>query len=570
MLSSNAERVRLSYAAKSKLALDRFLLFANIHRGERPELIGEACTLVLQRKGLVLEAGAVQRNAAISGRYPGLKLKFEKLGELKEEMVHTTLLGPSSHDRKTHSHRLLQLRDEAEFLEEEIARSVPEMRLELSQRRVDWRAIAAALPEDTVLMEYVRCSDLAVPVGFLGDTREPTRGRYICFLIGLGKLHMVDLGSGSEIDELIHQYRQALVHREPLTSAVGNSRSLDLEDVKARKVLEEARSMEIAALLSERLWLPISSVLSEFNSIVIAPDGALSLLPFEAMAVGKGASLIDRCQISYLSCGRDFLRFERETIISSEAPLVIGDPDFDLTVDVGGDAQTDVAIEPVGIRRSDIVFRRLPGTLLESKCVARILSAEAVTGRDAVKKRVVDALSPPIIHLATHGFFFESDWPNATGYWSEREFGSLSELPIVENPMVRSGLVLAGANTWFRGGALPEEADNGLLTAEDISVLDLSKTELVVLSACDTGLGKIQVGEGILGLRRAFVLAGVKTLIMSLWKISDEATTLLMELFYKNLVSGQNARAALRAAQLELRDVYPDPQVWAAFICQTA
>jgi CHAT domain-containing protein len=126
----------------------------------------------------------------------------------------------------------------------------------------------------------------------------------------------------------------------------------------------------------------------------------------------------------------------------------------------------------------------------------------------------------------------------------------------MEDPMLRSGLALAGANTFLKGGTPPEEAEDGLLTAADVAGLDLLGTELVVLSACDTGLGEVHVGEGVFGLRRAFTVAGAKTLVMSLWKVPDLATALLMDRFYDNLLTrGLDRDLALREAQRATREV---------------
>jgi hypothetical protein len=134
--------------------------------------------------------------------------------------------------------------------------------------------------------------------------------------------------------------------------------------------------------------------------------------------------------------------------------------------------------------------------------------------------------------------------------------------------LLRSGLALAGANTWLSGGRTPDMAEDGLLTAEDVSGMDLLATELVVLSACETGLGDVCVGEGVFGLQRAFVLAGAKSLVMSLWSVPDEATRHLMEEFYRRILAGHGRADALRAAQLEVRKEYSDPFFWAAFILQ--
>jgi CHAT domain-containing protein len=136
-----------------------------------------------------------------------------------------------------------------------------------------------------------------------------------------------------------------------------------------------------------------------------------------------------------------------------------------------------------------------------------------------------------------------------------------------ENPLLRSGLALAGAQTWLDGKPLPPEAEDGLLTAEDVAGLDLLNTELVVLSACETGLGEVHTGEGVFGLRRAFIVAGARTLVMSLWKVPDEQTRELMIDFHTRVLSGQGVADALRQAQLAMREKYPDPYFWGAFIC---
>ena len=205
-----------------------------------------------------------------------------------------------------------------------------------------------------------------------------------------------------------------------------------------------------------------------------------------------------------------------------------------------------------------------------------MLGVKALVDTSASKGQLQAMRSPRILHIATHGFFLPDQEPAPGRKGSqaakqgdtptERNAGELSRS--VENPLLRSGLVLAGANAWLQGKELPAEDGDGILTGEDASGLDLLSTELVVLSACETGLGDIRVGEGVFGLRRAFMLAGAKTLVMSLWKVPDAQTQMLMERFYKRILEGAPREEALREAQLAVKDSYPEPFYWGAFICQ--
>lgn len=327
--------------------------------------------------------------------------------------------------------------------------------------------------------------------------------------------------------------------------------------------------------------------------LLLAPDGDLTRLPFEVLPAGDGRRLIDDYQISYLSAGQDVLRFGAPSPGQPADPLVVADPDFDLAGETDGDRQqpgraSRVATSPpsragfwsrwLGRRgaaspppsagqgskrppqpadaaagapsgrrsreldRNSFHFPRLPGTRREGERIAQMLGVRPWLEGAALEANLKARRSPRVLHLATHGFFLEDQKrdPNrglrdlgAIGGPAGGGLGRLSG-PGLENPLLRSGLSLAGANTWFNQGHLPAEAEDGLLTAEDVSGLDLLYTDLVVLSACETGLGKVHIGEGVFGLRRAFVLAGARTLVMSLWKVPDQQTQELMEDFYRS------------------------------------
>ena len=354
--------------------------------------------------------------------------------------------------------------------------------------------------------------------------------------------------------------------------------------------------MALRAALFDRL----APALGNRTRLLIAPDGDLTRLPFEVLPTADGRRLIDDYQISYLSCGRDVLRFGAVATGQPGEPLVVADPDFDLeTVTdaragaaqsrASGPACSAAARKPRRRRcnrsrhsqrpprsagrhsrdldrdRSAYHFHRLPGTRAEGERVAALLDVSPWLDATALEGRLKTACrSPRILHLATHGFFLPDQQRdlNREGRGLGFDFGEFSGAtdglarlsgPMMENPMLRSGLALAGANTWLKAGNPPEEAEDGLLTAEDVTGLDLLATELVVLSACETGLGQVHVGEGVFGLRRAFVLAGAKTLVMSLWKVPDEPTRELMEDFYGRLLAGRGPRrgAARGAARDE-------------------
>ncbi len=195
---------------------------------------------------------------------------------------------------------------------------------------------------------------------------------------------------------------------------------------------------------------------------------------------------------------------------------------------------------------------------------------------NALEARIKKYRSPRILHFATHGFFLKDQErdPNkekhelgAFGFAEPGGMGRLSGLNL-ENPLLRSGLALAGVNTWLKGQSPPPDAEDGLLTAEDVTGMDLLDTELVVLSACETGLGEVRTGEGVFGLRRSFVLAEADTLVMSLWKVPDQQTRELMEEFYSRILAGEPRAKALKNAQMSIRYKHPHPFYWGAFICQ--
>jgi CHAT domain-containing protein len=191
----------------------------------------------------------------------------------------------------------------------------------------------------------------------------------------------------------------------------------------------------------------------------------------------------------------------------------------------------------------------LPGTAEEGRTVSQLLAgARVIAGRAATEAALKKVAGPRVLHIATHGFFLQA------------EDESAARVP--ENPLLRSGLLLSGANRRESGG------EDGILTALEASGLDLGGTKLVVLSACETGLGQVRAGDGVYGLRRALVIAGAESQVMSLWKVDDKVTRDLMIEFYKRLLAGKGRSEALREAQLTVlqKPGTDNPFYWAGFI----
>ncbi len=609
ILAMGSERQRIAYLSTVQGSLYVLLSLVLEHLGYYPDAIRAAFELVLRRKAVAAEAVATQRDVVLGGKYPALEPKLHDLATLRMQIARKTLAGPGPEGFESHLKRLAGWNAQRERLEAELARQIPEMNLEQKLRAADCRAVALNLPEGVALVEFMRfpvCNFQAVPAR--GESHwKPAR--YVAFVLSGGvpvEVQMLDLGEAESIDLMIADFRAGIIAE----AATKDGRDMAKRREEAVLTVLGGAGSDLRAALFDRL----APALGSRTRLLIAPDGDLTRLPFEVLPTADGRRLIDEYQISYLSCGRDLIRFGLATTGQPGASLVVADPDFDLVLATVASQQarpkvglwarllgrgkktppseqsvfaTPAAPHSTGRHSRDLNrdrsayhFHRLPGTRDEGERVAALLGVSPWLDATALEGRLkTQCHSPRILHLATHGFFLP-DQPrdlNREGRGLGLDFGEFSGVrdgmarfssPMMENPMLRSGLALAGANTWLKAGNPPEEAEDGLLTAEDVTGLDLLATELVVLSACETGLGQVRVGEGVFGLRRAFVLAGAKTLVMSLWKVPDEPTRELMEAFYGRLLAGEGRAEALRQAQLALKAKYPEPFYWGAFICQ--
>jgi CHAT domain-containing protein/Flp pilus assembly protein TadD len=292
-------------------------------------------------------------------------------------------------------------------------------------------------------------------------------------------------------------------------------------------------------------WEPIEAALNTKTKIYFSGDGVYHQLNLNTLRRPDNAYLLQRYDIHYLLNPAQFLERQKTTFVSRKA-ILFGDPIFD-----AGDTG-----EAKSRNSDDDTFAALPGTNVEVTRIDEILKSKAWSTsvylkRLANEKNIKNVQSPDILHIATHGFF--STGKVKLSAEAKKDF------------LFHSGLVLAGANRSLKEDTR-EIYDDGILTAYEVMNLDLSHTDLVVLSACETGLGKIENGEGVYGLQRSFLQAGARNILISLWKVDDLVTQELMVKFYQYLFQSNSEREALKLAQLDLLKKTPDPMRWGGFI----
>jgi CHAT domain-containing protein len=340
---------------------------------------------------------------------------------------------------------------------------------------------------------------------------------------------------------------------------------------------------------ADLIWKPIAQKINlETKSMVyISPDGPLNLMPFEALPTADGKYLIEKVKLGYVSSGKDFLRSKKPS--NRSGALLVGAVDFNL-----GLAPPILMASAAPTKRgqcgklNELQWQALPGTASEVDAIAAGFKKQnqgvtLLKGQEAEEAKIQKAMqSARYLHLATHGFFLGDECgfaEEARGIGGVRPgagsaggmmLGMEASGPVrKENPLLLSGLALAGANNSWKGGRGGGEND-GYLLAMEVANLDLEGVELVTLSACQTGLGEIKRGEGVFGLKRSFMIAGAESLVMSLWSVPDKETKELMIDFYTRILAQNPRRDSFCQSQLKLMKsgpagAYRHPYYWAAF-----
>ncbi|HEY8207751.1 MAG TPA: CHAT domain-containing protein, partial [Myxococcaceae bacterium] len=452
------------------------------------------------------------------------------------------------------SQRLMDLAEQGDALEADLAtRSAPLRALNALPPPGDMvDRVAATLPRDAALVELVAYVDRPLVPG-RGTPRSKIPDQ-LCYLMLVlfpdGRIRAVDLGPAAPIDSAASRLRDTLASRD-------------------------AGYQDAAVGLYRLVFKPLLPLLGNIRKLFVAPDGQLALVPIAALHDGH-QFLADTFDFTYLTSGRDLLPRPDGTPPSTSV-AILADPDYGMAP-AAQEPAPDGGVAIAMAERSHSVERffsgdradlsgqrwpRLPGTRQEAEAIHQLLSQSRVfLGADASKERLLHLSTPGILHIAAHGYFLEdSAAPPGTRGLGESGLTGGGPTPHLPDPLLRSGLVLAGASS-----APANQLGSSFITALELAGLNLWGTQLVVLSACDTGRGDIKRGQGVYGLRRALVAAGAETLVVSLWKVDDDVTRILMERYYLNLLAGQGRAAALREAMLAIREQHPDPHFWAPFI----
>ncbi|WNC59947.1 CHAT domain-containing protein [Thermosynechococcus sp. QS41] len=472
-----------------------------------PEATALALTTLLRRKGRLLDFLS-QNQARLQQELSAAdQSKLQQLITLRTTLARMAFAAAEP----VAASQLQQLQAQADALESELSLRSPAFR-ELTEP-VTIAAVQRAIPANGVLIEFVRYR----PYDFSKrQFSEPRYGVYV--LPASGSPKGKDIGSAAEIDAQIRQIR------------------LRLADPR----LPKSEVQRAAQTLAAQLITPILPWIGAASHLLIAPDGELNTIPFQALVDAQGRYLVESYLITLLTSGRELLRLQSESE-STAVPLIVADPSFDHSF---GNAVASPPLRSLDLR--GLAFAPLPGTAQEAQALRALLpQARLLVQGAATEAAVKAAKSPKILHLATHGFFLAPS----------------GNRDILENPLLRSGLALAGFNQRQSGS----DVDDGVLTALEVTGMNLSGTELVVLSACDTGRGEVVNGEGVYGLRRAFTIAGARSQVSTLWKVDDQVTRDMMVAFYQNLRRGMGRTEALRQVQLQrLKD--ESPYYWAAFV----
>ncbi len=506
------ENVRLNYLKKFELEKRKNEYLSLCFRSSSPEAPYEALYLALTQKGLLLRISSqMSQNYQES---PEAKTLLHELSQKRN--LYASLL---FRQKKISSdpYQLSEVKNQMDHLE---ARLSQQNVYPLKSLTVTPNDILNKLSLDETLCEFF----IYYPYDF--EKREE-RGKRLAVIVVDKKqtpsIQLMDLGELAPLTELIEAYR--------------------------RKVQKKEKVEKLAQKIYRSIFSPLQIFLEEKNKIYLVPDGILHQLPFSSLVRDDGKSFIEENYLITLASSRDLCLPKAES--KKKEIVIFAAPHY----------ESNSFLEKEGLR-----FPELPGTLRESRRISQLAKKEkyhcsVFTGKEANEKNLTQIQAPSILHLATHGFSLLGSKKASKDFFSPTSFFQSSSQEKIRNPLLFSGLALAKMDI------SDSSHYDGILTALEVLNLHLVGTDLVVLSACDTGLGFVKTGEGVYGLQRAFQEAGARSVLATLWLVSDRATQLFMEKFYRYYLRGASPQKALHQTQRDFlhHANYQHPYYWAPF-----
>ncbi len=494
-----------------------------------------ALTTILRRKGRVLDALTDSLQALKSRLNTEDKVLLDQLAQTRSELAALTFKGAGNTPPEKFRNQLTTLAEQEQTIEATISRRSAEFRTQ--NQPVTIESVQKLIPADASLVEIV----LYQPFNPKAAKQSEKFGkpRYVAYILhSQGEPKTIDLGDATTINKAVTEFRNTI----------------------RSKVGSQMPFKKAARTLDTMLMQPIRKQLGNKRNILLSPDSQLNLIPFAALIDEKNKYLLENYEITYLSSGRDLIKLQVD-LASKENPVIVANPQFDkpgnLPTVMVASSNTRGGFNQTSTDLASIKYVSIEGTAAEAKAISTILpNVKLLTGSEATENAIKQLNAPNILHIATHGFFLQDSPP------VQPSSGEKALVIKSDNPLLRSGLALAGFNLRKSGN------EDGVLTALEVAGLNLAGTKLVVLSACETGLGDVANGEGVYGLRRALAIAGAESQVISLWRVDDFATKDLMMSYYQRLQKNVGRSAALRQTQLELlkNPEYQRPYYWAAFI----
>jgi CHAT domain-containing protein/Tfp pilus assembly protein PilF len=528
------ERQQLEWIASMRYLLDVYL---NLERGAK--INGDdRYRHCLQWKGAVFAAQAQMR---VLRESPELTRVFTELQSVSGQLAALAFRNPDSKDSETWKRQVHDLTEQKESIEGNLAEKSADFRRQRASLEVKPDQLRATLVDDVALIDFVEYTHYIRAAEKTGKMKRERR--LAAFVLRQDRpTQFLDLGLVEPIRKNVETWR----------ATYGTSQ----EAVDAARALKNA------------VWEPIESHLSGVATVLLSPDGDLARFPMGALpGKNEGSYLIEDLNLVVVPVPRLLPEFvaPRKEKQQAQTSLLVGDVAFD------ADLQRHVpktlladATRRAAVRFGNVYFPPLPGSAAEVEEIAalhaRQFGVERQTvfrGSEATEEAFrTHAPRCTYLHLATHGFFQPVDDRRQKAQQGSQELASLEDRERVASfhPGLQCGLAMAGANRKTAESPTGAQvSDDGILTAVEVASLDLRGVELVTLSACETGLGKSASGEGVLGLQRAFQIAGARNVVASLWKVDDKGTVALMRLFYHKLWAEKKSPAiALREAQLAI------------------